>query len=78
MATNVKGPFLMSRAALPAMRRAGGGSIINVGSVLESRHPDAPPTAPPKAEYPEPTLMMEPPPARRMREARHETSGRVL
>jgi meso-butanediol dehydrogenase/(S,S)-butanediol dehydrogenase/diacetyl reductase len=34
MATNVKGPFLMSRAALPAMRRAGGGSIINVGSVL--------------------------------------------
>lgn len=34
MATNVKGPYLMSRAALPAMRRAGGGSIINVGSVL--------------------------------------------
>src|SRR5258708_3203777 len=34
MATNVKGPFLMSRAALPAMRRAGGGSIINVASVL--------------------------------------------
>ena len=34
IATNVKGPFLMSRAALPAMRRAGGGSIINIGSVL--------------------------------------------
>jgi len=34
MTTNIKGPFLMSRAALPAMRRAGGGSIINVGSVL--------------------------------------------
>ena len=34
MATNIKGPFLMSRAALPAIRRAGGGSIINVGSVL--------------------------------------------
>ena len=34
MTTNVKGPFLMSRAALPAMRRAGGGSIINIGSVL--------------------------------------------
>lgn len=34
LATNLKGPFLMSRAALPAMRRAGGGSIINVGSVL--------------------------------------------
>jgi len=34
MAANVKGPFLMCRAALPAMRRAGGGSVINVGSVL--------------------------------------------
>ena len=34
MRTNVKGPFLMSRAALPAMRRAGGGSIIHIGSVL--------------------------------------------
>jgi NAD(P)-dependent dehydrogenase (short-subunit alcohol dehydrogenase family) len=34
MATNIKGPFLMSRATLPAMRRAGGGSIINIGSVL--------------------------------------------
>jgi NAD(P)-dependent dehydrogenase (short-subunit alcohol dehydrogenase family) len=34
MATNLKGPFLMSRAALPAMRRAGGGSIVNVGSIL--------------------------------------------
>ena len=32
--TNLKGPFLMSRAALPAMRRAGGGSIVNIGSVL--------------------------------------------
>src|SRR5215471_1675498 len=34
MATNVKGPFLMLRAVLPAMRRAGGGSIINIGSIL--------------------------------------------
>lgn len=34
LATNVKGPFLMSRAVLAAMRRAGGGSIINIGSVL--------------------------------------------
>jgi NAD(P)-dependent dehydrogenase (short-subunit alcohol dehydrogenase family) len=34
MATNLKGPFLMSRAALPAFRRAGGGAIVNVGSVL--------------------------------------------
>jgi NAD(P)-dependent dehydrogenase (short-subunit alcohol dehydrogenase family) len=32
--TNLKGPFLMCRAGLPAMRRAGGGSIINIGSVL--------------------------------------------
>ena len=34
MATNLKGPFLMSRAVLKAMRRAGGGAIVNVGSVL--------------------------------------------
>jgi len=34
LATNLKGPFLMSRVVLPAMRRAGGGSIINLGSVL--------------------------------------------
>ncbi len=34
MATNLKGPFLMCRAALPAMRRAGGGSIVNIGSIL--------------------------------------------
>ncbi|MGB7435572.1 MAG: SDR family NAD(P)-dependent oxidoreductase [Candidatus Acidiferrum sp.] len=32
--TNLKGPFLMSRAVLPAFRRAGGGSIVNVASVL--------------------------------------------
>jgi NAD(P)-dependent dehydrogenase (short-subunit alcohol dehydrogenase family) len=31
---NLKGPFLMSRAALPALRKAGGGSIINIGSIL--------------------------------------------
>jgi NAD(P)-dependent dehydrogenase (short-subunit alcohol dehydrogenase family) len=34
MRVNIKGPFLMSRAALPALRRAGGGSIINTGSIL--------------------------------------------
>jgi meso-butanediol dehydrogenase / (S,S)-butanediol dehydrogenase / diacetyl reductase len=34
MRVNVKGPFLMSRAALPAMRRSGSGSIINTGSIL--------------------------------------------
>jgi NAD(P)-dependent dehydrogenase (short-subunit alcohol dehydrogenase family) len=34
LTTNLKGPFLMSRAVLPAMRRAAGGSIVNIGSVL--------------------------------------------
>jgi len=31
---NLKGTFLVSRAALPEMRKAGGGSIVNIGSVL--------------------------------------------
>jgi NAD(P)-dependent dehydrogenase (short-subunit alcohol dehydrogenase family) len=31
---NVRGLWLLSRAVLPAMRKAGGGSIINVASVL--------------------------------------------
>jgi 3-oxoacyl-[acyl-carrier protein] reductase len=30
MDTNVNGPFLMARAALPAMRRAGWGRVVNV------------------------------------------------
>jgi NAD(P)-dependent dehydrogenase (short-subunit alcohol dehydrogenase family) len=34
IAANLTGTFLVSRAALPALRRAGGGSIVNVGSVL--------------------------------------------
>jgi NAD(P)-dependent dehydrogenase (short-subunit alcohol dehydrogenase family) len=34
MAVNVKGPFLMSRAALKEFRKAGGGAIVNIGSVL--------------------------------------------
>ena len=34
MSVNVGGTFFMSRAALPAMRRAGGGSIINLGSTV--------------------------------------------
>jgi NAD(P)-dependent dehydrogenase (short-subunit alcohol dehydrogenase family) len=33
-AVNVKGLWLLSRAVLPHMRRAGGGSIINMASVL--------------------------------------------
>ena len=31
---NVRGPWLLTRAALPHLRAAGGGSIINLGSVL--------------------------------------------
>lgn len=33
MAVNVKGAYLMSRALVPAMRAAGGGSIVHVSSV---------------------------------------------
>lgn len=34
--TNVRGVWQLSRAVLPQMRAAGGGSIINMGSVLSS------------------------------------------
>jgi NAD(P)-dependent dehydrogenase (short-subunit alcohol dehydrogenase family) len=34
LAVNLTGTFLVSRAALPELRKAGGGSIINIGSVL--------------------------------------------
>jgi NAD(P)-dependent dehydrogenase (short-subunit alcohol dehydrogenase family) len=34
MGINLKGPFLMSRAALGEFRKAGGGAIVNIGSVL--------------------------------------------
>ena len=34
IATNLTGTFLVSRAALPLLRTAGGGSIVNIGSVL--------------------------------------------
>jgi NAD(P)-dependent dehydrogenase (short-subunit alcohol dehydrogenase family) len=34
LATNVTGTFFVSRAALAPLRRAGGGSIMNIGSVL--------------------------------------------
>ncbi len=34
MTVNVKGPFLMSRAALKEFRKCGGGAIVNIGSVL--------------------------------------------
>jgi cyclopentanol dehydrogenase len=32
MAVNVKGVFLGTKCAIPAMRRAGGGSIVNISS----------------------------------------------
>jgi NAD(P)-dependent dehydrogenase (short-subunit alcohol dehydrogenase family) len=32
MATNLRGAFFMCKHAVPVLRRAGGGSIINVGS----------------------------------------------
>lgn len=34
MDTNLKGVFLLVKHALPALRRAGGGAIVNIGSVL--------------------------------------------
>jgi NAD(P)-dependent dehydrogenase (short-subunit alcohol dehydrogenase family) len=34
MLVNLKGPFLMCRAALPEFRKAGGGAVVNIGSVL--------------------------------------------
>ena len=34
LATNLTGTFLVSRAAIPALRKSGGGSIVNVGSYL--------------------------------------------
>ncbi len=34
MTINLKGPFLMCKAALPEFRKTGGGTIVNVGSVL--------------------------------------------
>ncbi len=33
LAVNLKGPFVCSQVALPHLRRAGGGSIIHIGSV---------------------------------------------
>ena len=33
MAVNLRGPYLCARAAIPHLRRAGGGTIVNVGSV---------------------------------------------
>ena len=37
MATNLDGPFLCSQACVPAMTRAGGGSIVNIASISGMR-----------------------------------------
>ena len=34
MAVNARGPFLMSREAIPVMAAGGGGSIVNIASVV--------------------------------------------
>jgi meso-butanediol dehydrogenase/(S,S)-butanediol dehydrogenase/diacetyl reductase len=34
LAVNLTGTFLVTRDALPALRKAGGGSIVNIGSIL--------------------------------------------
>ena len=34
LSVNLTGTFLVSRAALPELRKAGGGSILNIGSIL--------------------------------------------
>lgn len=34
IAINLTGPFLMTRAIIPTMLEAGGGSVVNVGSIL--------------------------------------------
>jgi NAD(P)-dependent dehydrogenase (short-subunit alcohol dehydrogenase family) len=37
LAINLTGPFLCSKAAVPIMRKAGGGKIVNIGSVTGKR-----------------------------------------
>jgi NAD(P)-dependent dehydrogenase (short-subunit alcohol dehydrogenase family) len=37
LAVNLTGPFLCSKAAVPIMRKAGGGKIVNIGSVTGKR-----------------------------------------
>jgi NAD(P)-dependent dehydrogenase (short-subunit alcohol dehydrogenase family) len=37
IAVNLRGPFLVSKAALPAMKRQGGGYIVNIASTAATR-----------------------------------------
>jgi NAD(P)-dependent dehydrogenase (short-subunit alcohol dehydrogenase family) len=34
MAVNVRAPFILLQSAIPQMRRRGGGSVVNIGSIL--------------------------------------------
>ena len=55
MAVNATGVFLGTKAAIPAMRRAGGGSIINISSIcgIIGSHANA---APERPGIPDPIL----------------------
>jgi len=48
-AVNLRGVFLMTRAALPELRRAGGGHVVNIASVAGSWQPDCRRTTPPSS-----------------------------
>ena len=53
IAANLTGTFLVSRGALPALRREGGGSIVNIGSVLGLvARKERAASAPPRPAYP--------------------------
>lgn len=56
--TNVNGPFLMARAAVPAMRQAGWGRIVNVSMGHETmRRPGFSPYGPSKAAVESETII---------------------
>jgi NAD(P)-dependent dehydrogenase (short-subunit alcohol dehydrogenase family) len=56
--TNVNGPFLMARAAAPAMRKAGWGRIVNVSMAHETmRRPGFSPYGPSKAALESETII---------------------
>jgi NAD(P)-dependent dehydrogenase (short-subunit alcohol dehydrogenase family) len=50
LAVNLRAPFLLSKAAFPRMREAGGGIIVNISSVAGKKAGRTPrPTAPPSS-----------------------------